>query len=130
MIGKLKIVTALACALLLGVLTCGCAPSVDAKNFTGAWEFLYGSQEGLNKEEIDMAKSLGSNAVMTLNEDGTGTLDLFGDVTNLTWVATNDTDGSVTVEGSNAASMNVKDDQLILSDSSDRTLTFGRAASD
>lgn len=130
MVRELKLIMALALALLAGVIAMSCTPSIDTSNFIGEWEFLYGSSEGLSEEEINMAKGPGSSVVLTLNEDGTGTFDLFGDVSTLTWTATNETEGSVTVEGNNAASMSIEDEQLILSDSHEETLTFSRLANE
>lgn len=130
MAGKLKLIIALVCVLVAGTLAFSCAPSATTKDFTGEWELLFGSDEGLDKDTIDMSKSQSSNVILTLEDDGAGNLDIFGDVTNLTWETTNETEGIVTVEGNNAASMKIEDDQLILSNGDESTLTFGRVSSE
>lgn len=121
-----KLIALLASTLLLSALLLGCSSSIDGKNFIGQWEFLHGSEESLGVDEVTLAKSLGDNIIMSLNENGTGTLDVFGDITDLTWKATSDTSGTLTLEGSNAATMEIQDEELILSNSNDSTLVFGR----
>ncbi len=123
---RTKLAAVLVVLTLLGGMLAACAPSVNADNFVGDWEFTHGSLENLDQATVDEAKSLGANAIMTLNEDGTGSFDMYGNVKQLTWSATSDTEGSLTLDGNKAASMAIEDEELVLSDSSDNTLTFSR----
>lgn len=123
---RTKLAAVLVALTLLGSLLAACAPSVNADNFVGDWEFIHGSLENLDQATVDEAKSLGANAIVTLNEDGTGSFDMYGNVKQVTWSATSDTEGSFTLEGNKAASMAIEDEELVLSDSSGNTLTFTR----
>lgn len=113
-------------ALLAGAFAVACAPQVDTGNYVGQWELMYGSEEGLDTDSIALAKSLGSSVILDLQEDGTGTLDLYGEVSNLTWTATSNTEGNLKIDGMGDASMEVQDGNLSIYDSEDGSLTFAR----
>lgn len=113
-------------ALLAGASAAACAPQVDTGNYVGQWELMYGSEEGLDTDSIALAKSLGSSVILDLQEDGTGTLDLYGEVSNLTWTASSNTEGNLEIDGMGDASMEVQDGSLSIYDSEDGSLTFAR----
>lgn len=113
-------------ALAAGALAPACAPQVDTENYAGQWELAYGSEEGLDTDSIALAKSLGSSVILDLQDNGTGTLDLYGEVSNLTWTASSNTEGNIRIDGMGDASMQLQDGGLSISDSEDGSLTFTR----
>lgn len=119
-------VLSLCIALVAGALVAACAPQVDTENYTGQWELAYGSEEGLDTDSIALAKSLGSSVILDLQENGTGTLDLYGEVSNLTWTASSNTEGNIRIDGMGDASMQLEDGSLSISDSEGGSLTFAR----
>lgn len=123
---RIIVALGLAAALVLGPILAGCAPQVDTENYVGSWELAYGSEEGLDTDTIALAKSMGSSVVLTLNEDGTGSIDMYGDVSTLTWTASSDTEGDIKIEGSSDATMKLEDGNLSIYDSNDGSLTFSR----
>lgn len=71
-------------------------------------------------EDLELMKSKGLNCTITLNEDGTGVLDLFGDLKDLTW---ND---STISTAENSYAYTCEDGQLTIT-SGNSSLTFKRA---
>lgn len=72
-------------------------------------------------EDLALLKGKGLTCTITLEADGTGTLNLFGEQTGLTW----DEKSISTAEKS--MSYTYRDDQLVVVDG-DSSLTFSRAA--
>ena len=121
---KIGIVAALCCALVLCFALVGCG-GVDKSKYTGDWQLAYGSDENLDESSIQLMESLGLSVKMTLNEDGTGSLDLFGQATELKWEATSNTEGKMTIDGSEA-SIQLDDSGLTIVDSTGASMTFKR----
>ena len=72
-------------------------------------------------------KSLGYEVTLTLNEDETGTIDLFGEKMDIQWKATSGTEGEATMEGTDKAKLAVDGDKLVMSDDSS-SMTFAKKA--
>ena len=89
----------------------------------GRYEIVAMVTEGkqTTPEDLELLKGKGLTCTITLEADGTGTLDLFGEQTSLTW----DEKSISTAEKS--MSYTYRDDQLIVADG-DSSLTFSRAA--
>lgn len=125
------LLAALCCSLALSCTLVACATHVDMDNYTGDWTLAYGSDENLDADSLALMKSLGLEVTLTLNEDGTGALDLFGDSTPLSWEASSNTEGSLTFEGdendiTGDASIELKDGELTVVDSANASMTFTR----
>lgn len=124
---KIGIIAALACAFVLCFALVGCGGSIDKTKFIGSWGLESSSDEDLDADSIELMKSLGLEVTLTLNEDGTGSLDLFGTEMGLKWDATSDTEGTLTLEDEQgSANLKIDGDALTLSDSSDTTMTFAK----
>ena len=122
---KLGIAAAICFAFALCFALVGCG-GVNKAAYTGTWELESGSDENLDAESIALMKSLGLEVSMTLNEDGTGSLNLFGEMMNLTWEAKTNTEGIITFNETNAA-LKLSDGKLILEDSTGASMTFAKA---
>ncbi len=84
-----KLIAVLACALALCFALAGCDQSADQykKNFQGNWE-LSGLTEGnttYGESDLAMLKSWGMNVTLSMNEDGTMTLNYFGEAAEGNW---------------------------------------------
>lgn len=123
---KLGIVAALACAFVLCFALVGCgSASVDKTKFIGSWGLESGSDKNLDAESIELMKSLGLEVTLTLNEDGTGKLDLFGEASDVEWTASSATEGKLTLKDQGDADMKIDSDKLVLSDAS-TSMTFAK----
>ena len=74
-----------------------------AENFIGTWELSYMEADGevIDETTIQQMKDYGMTASLILAEDGSASLDVFGEVmSGGTWTATSATEGTVTFEGS------------------------------
>lgn len=128
---KLGIVAVCALALALCFALVGCG--VDKSKYTGEWQLAYGSDENLDADSIALMDSLGLKVVLTLNEDGTGSLDMFGEKLSVSWEAKGNTEGTFTVtdngtETSADLSLSESGDELTITDSTGASMTFKRPA--
>lgn len=126
MVRKAFVALGLCLVMAFGAALVSCGPQVNTDEFIGEWELIYGSEEALDQESIALAKSLGSSVLLTLQDDGSGTLDMYGEVSNLTWTASSDTEGTLKIDGMGDASIELDGETLILSDSDGESLTFAR----
>ena len=123
---KIGIIAALACALVLCFALVGCGGgSVDKSKFVGSWGLESGSDENLDADSIELMKSLGLEVTLTLKDDDTGTLNLFGEEMNITWSASSATEGKIEMEEAGSANMKIEDEKLVLSDDSS-SMTFSK----
>ena len=122
---KFGIVAALCFVLALSFALVGCGGSVDKSKYTGDWKLASSSSADLDADSIELMKSLGLEVTLTLNDDGTGTLDMFGEQKNLSWEATSNTDGKLKM-GDAETSIKLADSQLPLADVDGASLTFSR----
>ena len=122
---RIGIIAALCCAFALCFALVGCGGGLDKSNYTGDWKLAYGSDENLDADSIELMNSLGLSVTLTLNEDGTGSLDLFGDKMEAKWEAKDNTEGTITLDG-NEATMKLENEQLTIVDSTNASMTFKR----
>ena len=118
-----KILKLLAVLLLLtGICACSKAPDLS-----GDWQLLrIDSEENpVSEEEMDLVRSFGMDILLHLNADGTGTLDLFSEISDVTYDAKQ---MKVTIEGS-PAEMSYKNDLLTITENN-ISLVFTRAKSE
>ena len=125
MFKKLGIVAALVCALALSFALVGCGESVDKSKYTGNWQLASSSSQDLDADSIALMKSLGLEVKLTLSEDGTGKLDMFGDEMNLSWEASSNTAGKAKFDNSETT-MALNNNELTLADVNGSSLTFKR----
>ena len=121
---KIGIIAAACFALALCFALVGCG-GVDKSAYVGSWELESGSDESLDAESIELMKSLGLEVTLTLSEDGTGSLDLFGETTDLTWEAKSNSEGTITLNDSTAA-LKLVDGKLTLEDATGSSMTFAK----
>lgn len=124
---RIGILAALACAFALCFALVGCGGQVDNSKFLGSWELESGSDETLDAESIELMKSLGLEVVLTLNEDGTGSLDLFGEAQDVKWEATSATEGKMTMTDAGEAKLAIESEKLVMSDN-ESSMTFAKKA--
>ena len=122
----------LTCVLELAFALTGCSGGgKDPKaNFVGSWKFSGGTLEGeeLTDEYMDMLEEWGVNCILILDEDGTGTLDLFLEVVDLKWEAKDATTATITADG-DSQDMKLKDGKLVLEADGDE-LVFTKSDKD
>ncbi len=119
---KIGIIAALCCVFALCFTLIGCG-GVDKKNYTGEWKLAYGSDENLDAESIQLMESLGLSVTLTLNEDGSGKLSLFGETSDIKWSASSNTEGKITIDNSDA-DVKLANGELTLVDKSGSSMTF------
>lgn len=123
---KIGIIAVLACALVLCFALVGCGGgSIDKTKFIGTWTLESGSDENLDADSIELMKSLGLEVNLTLNDDDTGTLDMFGQKEAVTWEASSATEGKLSMENTGSANLKVEDSKLVMSDDSS-SMTFAK----
>ncbi len=122
---KKSVLAFLTCVLALAFALTGCSGGgKDPKaNFVGSWELSGGTSEGeeLTEEYMEMFKEWGVNIIPVLNEDGTGSLDLFSEVDDLKWEAKDATTASITV-GKDTTDVKLEDGKLILEEGEDKLI--------
>lgn len=122
---KKSVLAFLTCVLALAFALTGCSGGgKDPKaNFVGSWELSGGTSEGeeLTEEYMEMFKEWGVNIILVLNEDGTGSLDLFSEVDDLKWEAKDATTASITV-GKDTTDVKLEDGKLILEEGEDKLI--------
>ena len=80
---KKSVLAFLTCVLALAFALTGCSGGKDPKaNFVGSWKLSGGTLEGeeLTDEYMEMFGEWGLSCILVLDEDGTGSLDLFSEV--------------------------------------------------
>ena len=120
---RLAAIAAIVSVFVLCLCLTACA--VDKTQFIGTWAFESGSEEGLDSESVELMKTFGLEATLTLAEDETGTLNLFGEETPVTWSAKSSTEGTLSLESMGDASMKIDDGRLVLEDKG-TSMTFKR----
>ncbi len=116
--------------LCLALAACGggggsAAEPVDYKaDFVGTWEISKMVQDGeeTSTEDLDLMKQYGLNVYLELNEDGTSSLELFGEPMEGTWEATAAGNGTITIDGQSVSM--VLDGNLLTLEQEGSTLSF------
>lgn len=109
---KKLLVSCLILFLLLSLCACG-----SGKNAAGTWQLSSLKSNGEDYSNALKFKSL--SVTLVLNRDGTGSLDLAGETTALTWDET-----GITMNGA-LSPFTLKNDELVLSES-DTEMVFTR----
>lgn len=129
---KKSVLAFLTCVLALAFALTGCSGGgKDPKaNFVGSWELSGGTTEGeeLTDEYMDMFEEWGISCILVLDEDGTGSLDLFSEVSDLKWEAKDATTASITVD-KETTDVKLEDGKLVLEDGEDK-LIFSKSDKD
>lgn len=129
---KKSVLAFLTCVLALAFALTGCSGGgKDPKaNFVGSWELSGGTMEGeeLTDEYMDMFEEWGISCILVLDEDGTGSLDLFSEVSDLKWEAKDATTASITVD-KETTDVKLEDGKLVLEDGEDK-LIFSKSDKD
>lgn len=129
---KKSVLAFLTCVLALAFALTGCSGGgKDPKaNFVGSWELSGGTSEGeeLTEEYMEMFKEWGISCILVLDEDGTGSLDLFSEVSDLKWEAKDATTASITVD-KETTDVKLEDGKLVLEDGEDK-LIFSKSDKD
>lgn len=125
---KIGIIAVLACAFVLcfSLVACG-GGSVDKSKFVGSWTLESGSDENLDADSIELMKSLGLEVTLVLNEDDTGSIDMFGQKEDITWEASSATEGKMTMTDAGSANIKIDGDKLVMSDDS-ASMTFAKSS--
>lgn len=126
---KKGIIALMACVFALCLALVGCGGSGgsggDAKAaWVGTWDLVEMEENGevTGSEDIEMLKSLGLEVYLELNEDGAGSLVLFGEPMTGKWEAKSATEGSFTIEGQ-TVDMKIADSKLNMEQNGSK-LTF------
>lgn len=107
----------------------GCGAGVDKTLYIGNWELVSASSDELDEATLQLMTELGLKATMTLNEDGTGTINVVDVKSDLTWEAKSDTEAKGTMDSADIT-YTLEDGKLTLHDESTVTLTFAREGSE
>ena len=97
------------------------APAADGASFTGSWQFY--AQDGggvdatvthedvleMKAQGVDLSQSL----VLTIHDDGTASVNFFGDLTEEVWTDSGDGTGTITLEGEESE-MSLEDGLLVI----------------
>lgn len=121
---KIGIIAMVCFALALCFALVGCG-GVDKSNYTGDWKLAYGSDENLDADSIQLMDSLGLSVTLTLKDDGSGSMNLFGENKDVKWEASSNTEGKITLDGSEAK-MQLANNELSIVDSTNASMTFKR----
>lgn len=118
----------LACAVCFGLASCASAPEDFTPNFVGTWELssIEGEEGGMTADEFAMLKEMGITASLDLLEDGTYTLDLFGDQRSGTWEATAADAASIALEDGQLAVTLSGDNLIFENGANNQTLVFAK----
>ncbi len=122
------LIAAMACAFALCVSLAGCG-GVDKSGFLGNWTLEDGTDATLDADSISLMKSLGQSVYLTISEDGTGSMDMFGQKLDATWEATSATEGKITLNGAEST-LTLADEKLTVTDSDGRYLRFAKFEGD
>lgn len=115
---------AIVLGLCIGLTGCG----DNKKEYLGSWEIVGMTNDGVEtaQADIELMKSFGLTVTLSLDEDGTGVLSLFGVDYNVTWEVSGDS-ATLEYEGGRY-DMKVEDGNLSMI-SGDNSIVFAPAES-
>lgn len=126
----LATIVALASAMALSFVLVGCGGGGAQQTIAGDWE-LYeitgDASSAATHEDVQSLADMGMTVNMTLNEDGTGTMDMFGEQMDLTWETTDD-GFSISIQGDAAPATLTEDGNLSVDAGDGSALVFAPAA--
>lgn len=114
-----------ACMVGLCLALVGCGGQED--NFVGEWELESIKSDSLGSVDAAALHSVGMSSTLTVNEDGSAALDLFGSDIDCTWEANGAATMTLTIAGQGDAVFVLSADDKLSSDDGDTTMTFVRA---
>ena len=125
---KLKaVIAALVCMVCASCMVLAGCSSVDKSLYVGTWTMQSSNDETFDADTMELMKTLDVQVSLTLNEDGTGTLNMLGnDPHDVTWEATSNTEGTATIDGG-AAKLSLEEGSLTLEDAGGVVMTFARS---
>lgn len=121
----LGIIAALCCVAAICTALAGCGVNVDKSLYTGTWTLDSSSNKNFDSETIGLMRKMDATIDLVLNEDGSGTLKLLEGSESLSWKAVSNTEGAVTLDGSEMK-LSLADSQLTLTDRDNVSMTFAR----
>ena len=126
----LATIVALAGAMALSFVLVGCGGGGAQQTIAGDWtlyEITGDEASAASPEDVQSLADMGMTVTMTLNEDGTGTMNMFGEQMDLTWETT-DSGFSIAIQG-DAAPATLTDNGNLSVDAGDGSaLVFAPAA--
>ena len=117
----LGIATAICCMFALCFSLAGCG--VDKSGYVGNWSLESGTDATLDADSIALMKSLGLQVILMLDDDETGSMDLFGEKLEVTWKATSATEGEATIDGK-ATKLKLEEEKLTVTEEDGKYLVF------
>ncbi len=127
---KKGIIALLACVFALSLSLVGCGGSGSGGDvkaaWVGTWDLVEMEENGevTGSEDLEMLRSLGLDVYLEMNQDGTGSLVLFGESMDGTWEAKSATEGTFTLEGQKV-DMKIADGKLTMEQNGSK-LTFAK----
>ena len=115
-IKKLGVLVCCVLALCLGLALAGCdGEEASKKAFAGEWQVVDMEQDGEITTADDMAllRSLGLDVILSLNDDLSASLSIFGSKGEGTWQPETSTKATFVLDGQDIE-MTIEDDQLTL----------------
>lgn len=104
---------AVLCAFVLALSACGFGdPKAEAsKNFVGTWELesMNSSGQETSAEDLALLKSFGMSVYLTVEDDGSALLEMFGSNITATWTAKDATNVTLSFDGSAAQSTGIQE---------------------
>ena len=119
----LGIATAICCMFALCFSLAGCG--VDKSGYIGNWSLESGTDATLDADSIALMKTLGLQVILTLNDDETGSMDLFGDKLEVTWKASSATEGEATIDGK-PVTLKLEEEKLTVTEEDGKYLEFAK----
>ena len=127
-IKKLGVLVCCVLALCLGFALAGCdGEEASKKAFGGYWSVVDMEQDGeiTTAEDMSLLRSLGLDVTLSLNEDLSATLTIFGSVGTGTWTPKTSKEATFTLDGQDIE-LTLEDDQLHLVNNT-TTMNFTRS---
>lgn len=131
-IGRILAIVACAFALCLVVTACGSSKKY-AEEFVGHYQIVSMDYDGesISEDDMESLREWGLDVVMVLDEDGTGEINLMGEVSDVTWEATGEGEGTIVLDGEYGGNISLADGQLtITEDGSEGELVFAPISED
>lgn len=118
-----RIMVALATAMALCLALAGCGGGADpAKNFIGTWEISSIETDGevMGDDVIALMRSFGANCLLKLEENGTASFDMWGEIEAGTWEAKDASTATLKSADGETIEMKLADKELSLTQSGDK----------
>lgn len=111
------------CFTLFALVGCGANKSL----YTGTWVLQDSNDETFDSDTLTLMDTLDVRVTLTLEDDGTGTLNYLGNNPNtVTWEAKSDTEGTLTLDDSQST-LTLEEDVLTMTDADGTYMEFVRS---